>query len=127
MKIPDNRNPYEVIINGVKKTYGAGETVADDAAVKQIIDDGELFPPAAIPAEPPIKVLPDVTVADDGKLLGVANGKWNKVAAPIIPEIPVAENQADSTAETVAALVTDFNGLLAKLKDAGIMEADSEG
>ena len=123
MKIPDNRNPYEVIINGVKKTYGAGETVADDAAVKQIIDDGELFPPAAIPAEPPIKVLPDVTVADDGKLLGVVNGKWGVVNG--IPEIPVADNQADSTAETVAALVTDFNGLLAKLKDAGIMEADA--
>ena len=123
MKIPDNRNPYEVIINGVKKTYGAGETVADDAAVKQIIDDGELFPPAAIPAEPPIKVLPDVTVADDGKLLGVVSGKWGVVNG--IPEIPVAENQADSTAETVAALVTDFNGLLAKLKDAGIMEADA--
>lgn len=123
MKIPDNRNPYEVIINGAKKTYGAGETVADDAAVKQIIDDGELFPPVAIPAEPPIKVLPDVTVADDGKLLGVVNGKWGVVDG--IPEIPVADNQADSTADSLSKLVTDFNGLLAKLKDAGIMEADA--
>ena len=36
-----------------------------------------------------------------------------------------AENQADSTATTVAGLVTDFNGLLSKLKAAGLMEADS--
>jgi hypothetical protein len=40
-------------------------------------------------------------------------------------DIPVASNQADSTAEDVAGLVTDFNGLLAKLKAAGIMEDDS--
>ena len=40
----------------------------------------------------------------------------------------VAENQAESTAATVAALKEDFNALLAKLKAAGIMaaEADSE-
>ena len=36
-------------------------------------------------------------------------------------EVPKAANQADSVAEDVAALVTDFNGLLAKLKAAGIM------
>lgn len=30
--------------------------------------------------------------------------------------------QANSTAETVADLVTDFNALLAKLKAAGLME-----
>ncbi|MED0851925.1 head fiber protein [Lysinibacillus sp. FSL H8-0500] len=38
--------------------------------------------------------------------------------------LPVAENQADSTATDVAGLVTDFNALLAKLKVAGLMEAD---
>lgn len=38
--------------------------------------------------------------------------------------LPVAENQADSTAIDVAGLVTDFNALLAKLKAAGLMEAD---
>ena len=36
-------------------------------------------------------------------------------------EVPKAANQADSVAEDVAALVTDFNGLLAKLKAAGLM------
>lgn len=35
-----------------------------------------------------------------------------------------AENQADSEASTVAALKEDFNGLLSKLKAAGIMAAD---
>ena len=39
-------------------------------------------------------------------------------------EVPKAANQADSVAEDVAALVTDFNGLLAKLKAAGLMSAD---
>ena len=38
--------------------------------------------------------------------------------------LPVLENQADSTATDVAGLVTDFNALLAKLKAAGLMEAD---
>ena len=37
-------------------------------------------------------------------------------------EIKPAETQADSTAATVADLVTDFNALLAKLKTAGLME-----
>jgi hypothetical protein len=37
-----------------------------------------------------------------------------------------AENQAASTATTVAALKDDFNALLSKLKTAGLMEADTE-
>lgn len=36
-------------------------------------------------------------------------------------EVPQAANQADSVAEDVATLVSDFNGLLAKLKAAGLM------
>ena len=36
-----------------------------------------------------------------------------------------AENQAASTAATVAALKDDFNALLAKLKEAGLMAADT--
>ena len=38
--------------------------------------------------------------------------------------IPAAENQADSTATTVAALKDEFNALLRKLKAAGLMAAD---
>ena len=40
--------------------------------------------------------------------------------------LPIAENQADSTATTVATLKDDFNDLLDKLKAAGLMEADEE-
>jgi hypothetical protein len=36
-----------------------------------------------------------------------------------------AETQSDSTATTIAGLVVDFNALLAKLKAAGLMAADS--
>ncbi len=36
-------------------------------------------------------------------------------------EIPQATTQADSVAEDVSTLVSDFNGLLAKLKAAGLM------
>ena len=38
--------------------------------------------------------------------------------------LPIAENQADSTATDVAGLAADFNALLAKLKAAGLMVAD---
>lgn len=36
------------------------------------------------------------------------------------------ENQAASTADTVAKIKSDFNDLLTKLKSCGLMEADSE-
>ena len=36
-----------------------------------------------------------------------------------------AAHQADSTATTIALLKDDFNALLAKLKTAGLMEADA--
>jgi hypothetical protein len=38
--------------------------------------------------------------------------------------VPKAENQADSVAENVAGIVSDFNSLLAKLKSVGLMEGD---
>ena len=38
--------------------------------------------------------------------------------------LPKAENQADSTASTVADLKSDFNSLLSKLKSSGLMEDD---
>lgn len=39
-------------------------------------------------------------------------------------EVPQAANQADSVATDVPTLVSDFNGLLAKLKAAGLMTAN---
>ena len=41
-----------------------------------------------------------------------------------ISGLPRAENQADSTAEDVPSLVTDFNALLAKLKTAGFIGSE---
>jgi hypothetical protein len=41
--------------------------------------------------------------------------------------VNLAANQAGSTAAEVAAMVIDFNALLQKLKDAGIMAADEPG
>ena len=42
-----------------------------------------------------------------------------------LPGSTPAENQPDSEATTIAALKEDFNALLAKLKTAGLMAADS--
>jgi hypothetical protein len=42
----------------------------------------------------------------------------------VISGLPIAENQADSAATTVDDLTSDFNGLLSKLKDAGLMQQD---
>ena len=42
-----------------------------------------------------------------------------------LPGSSVAENQADSTATTVAGLKEDLNALLLKLKVAGVMAADT--
>ena len=39
--------------------------------------------------------------------------------------LPTAANQADSTASTIAGVKDDFNALLLKLKDAGLMTPDS--
>lgn len=40
----------------------------------------------------------------------------------VVGHFTPAAFQADSTATTIAGLVTDFNSLLAKLKAAGLME-----
>ena len=37
---------------------------------------------------------------------------------------PKAENQADSIATTISDLKSDFNALLSKLKESGLMEQD---
>ena len=42
----------------------------------------------------------------------------------LVTGLPKAENQADSTATTVADLKSDFNSLLSKLKSSGLMEDD---
>ena len=40
---------------------------------------------------------------------------------PSVPAIPMMDNQVDSVATEIAALVLDFNALLLKLKTSGLM------
>ena len=56
-----------------------------------------------------------------GKLVIEEGAQIEGLPSPVIPK---AANQAASEASTVAALKEDFNGLLAKLKTAGLMEED---
>ena len=60
-----------------------------------------------------------------GDTVEVKIGSDNKLYVPTYPTVPVAANQAASTAVDVAALLTDFNALLTKMKAAGLMAADS--
>lgn len=57
-----------------------------------------------------------------GKLVIEEGGSVEGLPSAFTP----AENQAESEASTIAALKEDFNGLLSKLKTAGLMEADAE-
>ncbi|KOA19553.1 MULTISPECIES: head fiber protein [Clostridium] len=54
----------------------------------------------------------------------VIGGTMEILSGASVTGLPVAENQADSTATDIAGLVADFNALLSKLKAAGLMEAD---
>ena len=67
------------------------------------------------------KTATDTVVAKIG-----ADGKLYVPTYPVVPEPAVAENQAASTAEDIPGLLADFNALLAKLKAAGLMAADTE-
>ena len=61
------------------------------------------------------------TVQGGGKT--VIGGTLEIVAGgQVVGLLTPAAFQADSTATTIAGLVTDFNSLLAKLKAAGFME-----
>ena len=42
----------------------------------------------------------------------------------VVTGLPSADAVADSTATTVAGLVTDFNNLLAKLRTAGLLKTE---
>jgi hypothetical protein len=55
-----------------------------------------------------------------GVLEIAAGGKLTFAGAELKP----AQVQADSSASTIAGLVTDFNALLAKLKAAGLMVSE---
>ena len=58
-----------------------------------------------------------------GKLVFDEGGSVEGLPSSFTP----AENQAASEASTIAALKDDYNLLLGKLKEAGLMEADAAG
>ena len=101
-----------------------GVSSADNG--KALIVDGGKWSKKAIPSQ-----LPSVDAEDNGKVLTVSAGEWVAAAIPNAGAetkgvVLLAENVANSEAETLAALVTSFNALLASLKAAGIMAADEE-
>lgn len=57
---------------------------------------------------------------------GVKVGAGLAIADGVLSVDVAAEAQADSTAATVAALKDDFNGLLAKLRTAGLLAEDDD-
>ena len=60
----------------------------------------------------------------DGGDKTVIGGTLDIKEGAILLGLPQAANQADSTATTIAGLVTDFNALLVKLKAAGLMKSE---
>ncbi len=55
----------------------------------------------------------------------VIGGNLKLADGATLSGFPTAENQAASSATTIADLKTDFNSLLEKLKAAGLMESGS--
>ena len=63
-------------------------------------------------------------VLDTATVTGLQSGYATDQTAGSVYQ---ATNQAESAATTIADLKSDFNALLQKLKDAGIMAADQPG
>ena len=63
-------------------------------------------------------------VLDTATVTGLQTGYATEQTAGSVYQ---ATNQTESTATTIADLKSDFNALMQKLKDAGIMAADQPG
>ena len=63
-------------------------------------------------------------VLDTASVTGLQTGYATEQTAGSVYQ---ATNQTESTATTIADLKSDFNALLLKMKDAGIMAADEVG
>ena len=115
----------EETLGGVKAA-AAGES---DTVEVKIGEDGKLYVQALAAATSEALggvIAEEATVGDTVEVKIGEDGILYVPTYPVVPEIPIATNQADSIAEDTATLVTDFNALLAKLKAAGLMVADEE-
>ena len=63
-------------------------------------------------------------ILDTATVTGLQSGYATEQTAGSVYQ---ATNQAESAATTISDLASDFNALLQKLKDAGIMMADQPG
>jgi len=99
---------------GEKTVIGGTLAFTDDAVVENMPGGGSgyVLPTANSERLGGVKIGGGLYVYDDGTL-------GASIDSP-------AEYQADSTATTVAALKDDFNSLLAKLRDAGLMIANGD-
>ena len=92
---------------------GGRLTIEEGALVEGLPSSGEAY------------TLPEATASTLG---GVKVGNGLTVTEGVLSAdgITPAENQAALEATELADVVTAFNGLLSKLKTAGLMEADAE-
>ena len=121
-------NALKALAVKVKGSGAVADITADNvvSAIEAVTEEylGGSFAPASTSAYGGVKA----AAASDGDTVEAkirADGKLYVPTYPEIPAIPIAANQAASTAGDVAGLLSDFNALLIKLKAAGLMAADS--
>lgn len=113
----------DVVLDEVEKEYGAKLSAEAMAAMSGIM----FYGPDGTPIPDYVRTPYTLPAATASTLGGVKVGDGLSVTADgtLSTTVTVAENQAESAADALAGLVADFNLLLAKLKAAGIMEADA--
>ena len=121
VKIPSDYNPYIVVVNGVTYAYKAGTTQEVPDEVAAVIENYNKLSPKGVPTDG--GVLPFVTKADDGKLLGVDDGAWGKVNAPESGTEVVANPTLAGTEPALTGLQVGDDKYAV---EAGISQADAD-
>lgn len=103
--------------HGGEKTVIGGEIEINGKITLSEGAEAEGFPPYTLP-QATADTLGGIKV---GSGLSIEDGVLSADS-----QVTPAENQVDSEATTIANLKEDFNALLAKLKTAGLMEADED-
>jgi len=111
---------------GEKTVIGGTLEIKEGASVTGLPSPAVVIPAATADALGGVKAATK-SGADTVEVKIGTDTKLYVPAYPTVPSIPVVANQTASTAADVAALLTDFNALLEKLKVAGLMSADVQG